>query len=203
MTLEDKRLVVLGSSSIGEAGSGTLGKALRSMLPRTQLTFIGRSGYGFAGSSNSFTGTAAQRNALAKELQAVGPFDYVLVVLGSNPTGGTEDLQAAMRWFAGRVGQGRVFWVGPPVYATLAEQRITNLYDAVGPTVLGKRYVSSRGWTDPIQGRTADKVHFTVDGARNWAQGILTWVQNQISPSWAPLLALAAGIATLFYFLRR
>jgi lysophospholipase L1-like esterase len=205
MTLAGKSVVVLGSSSIGEGGSGTLGRALHALLPHTTLTFIGRSGYGFAGAAaNRFAGTEQQRKTLLEELHAAGPADYVLVVMGSNPTGSPVELEAAMRWFATQVGLSRVLWVGPPVYADADSQKITNTYEALGPALLGMHYVSSQSWTDRTAGRTADKVHFTPDGAQRWGRYIVGWAQGQTASSWSTtLVAAVAGVAALLLYLRR
>jgi hypothetical protein len=205
VTLEGKRVLVIGSSSIGERGTGALGKALQELLPGAQLWFYGRSGYGFAGSSSKrIAGNAEQRSSLLSVLRELEPIDRVLVVMGSNPTGTAAELREAMQWLAAEVGLGRLLWVGPPVYSTSYEQGITNTYDAVGPTVLGSHYVSSHNWTDPTWGRAADKVHFTLTGARKWAQGIVSWVQGQSGAGWAlPILLLVTGVGAYLYFRRR
>jgi lysophospholipase L1-like esterase len=205
MTFEGKRVLVIGSSSVGERGTGALGRALQELLPDAQLQFIGRSGYGFAGSaSKRLAGTQAQRSSLLSELRALGPTDLVLVVMGSNPTGTAAELREAMQWLASEVGLGRLLWVGPPPYSSAYHQKITNMYDAVGPTVLGQHYVSSHNWTSPTWGRAADKVHFTLTGARKWAQGIVSWAQRQSGASLAlPVLLLAAAGAAYWYFRRR
>lgn len=205
MAFEGKRVLVIGSSSIGERGTGALGKALQELLPGAQLWFYGRSGYGFAGpSSKRIAGNAAQRSSLLSVLRDLEPIDRVLVVMGSNPTGTAAELREAMQWLASEVGLGRLLWVGPPVYSTAYEQKITDMYDAVGPTVLGQHYVSSHNWTSPTWGRAADKVHFTLTGARQWANGIVSWVQRQTGGGIIPLLMLAAaGAAAYWYFRRR
>lgn len=204
MTLQGKRVVILGSSSVGERGTGALGRALRELLPGAQLQFIGRSGYGFAGSaSKRIAGTRAQRSSLLVKLRELEPFDLVLVVMGGNPTGTAAELREAMQWFVSQVGPGRVLWVGPPVYSSAYHQRITDIYDRVGREVLGSHYVSSHNWTYPDWGRAADRVHFTLDGARQWARGIVSWAQRQSKGGGiGALLALVAAGAAFWYFRR-
>lgn len=205
MTLQGKRVVVLGSSSVGERGTGALGRALRELLPGAQLQFIGRSGHGFAGSAGKrLAGTVAQRRSLLMKLRESEPFDLVLVAMGSNPTGTAAQLREAMQWFVSQVGPGRVLWVGPPVYLSAYHQRITDTYDTVGRQVLGARYASSRDWTYPDWGRARDRVHFTLDGARKWAQGIVSWLGRQSTGGGGVAALLVVAVAgTAIYLLRK
>jgi lysophospholipase L1-like esterase len=205
MALEGKRVVVIGSSSVGERGTGALGRALRELLPGAQLQFIGRSGYGFAGSaSKRLAGTQAQRRSLLQQLQMLQPFDLVLVAMGSNPTGTAAQLREAMQWFDSQVGPGRVRWIGPPVYSSAYHQKITDTYDTVGRQVLGSRYVSSRDWTYPDWGRARDGVHFTLEGARAWAHGIVSWLRRQKRGGGIEiLLAVALAALTAHWYLRK
>jgi lysophospholipase L1-like esterase len=191
------RILVIGSSSIGENGSGTLAKALRSQLSESAVTFFGKSGAGFK----------AIADAAQQKVRAVAP-DLVLVVMGGNPTGTASGLESLMRRFKAALGDTPLLWVGPPVYAAAFNQNITRMYDAVGPRVLGSDYVSSQDWTSPTAGRTNDKVHFTDYGAYLWGQKITDWVRERLSPAVVAavgggLLVVAAAIAAFWFFRRR
>ncbi|MFQ5339955.1 MAG: hypothetical protein ACE5F6_00255 [Anaerolineae bacterium] len=138
------------------------------------------------------------------KLRESEPFDLVLVAMGSNPTGTAAQLREAMQWFVSQVGPGRVLWVGPPVYLSAYHQRITDTYDTVGRQVLGARYASSRDWTYPDWGRARDRVHFTLDGARKWAQGIVSWLGRQSTGGGGVAALLVVAVAgTAIYLLRK
>jgi lysophospholipase L1-like esterase len=188
------RILVIGSSSIGENGSGMLAKALRSQLSESTVTFFGKSGAGFK----------AIAEAAQQKVRAVAP-DLVLVVMGGNPTGTAAELETAMARFKAALGDTPLLWVGPPVYAAAFNQNITRMYDTVGPRVLGSDYVSSQGWTSPTSGRTSDKVHFTDYGATLWGQKITEWVRERSSPAviaavGGGLFVVAAAIAAFWFF---
>lgn len=197
-----KNIFVIGSSSIGENGSGALGQAFKSLFGDSKLTFLGKSGAGF----NYFAGTAAQRSALENQIRAAAP-DLVLVVMGGNPTGTAVALGEMMTWLKNVVSNagGELRWVGPPVYRDASTQSITKLYDNIGPRILGSSYVSSQGWTSPTAGRTSDGVHFTDYGAHQWGEKIATWIREQSSPApWAVFAFFGAlGLGAWLWFKRR
>jgi len=201
-----QRVLVIGSSSIGENGSGTLGQALRNLLSSEviDLTFIGKSGAGF----NHFAGTAAARAALEREMRDHRA-QLVLVVMGGNPTGTAVQLGEMMTWLKNAVGSAtagaKLLWVGPPVYKDAPTQNITKLYDNIGPRILGSSYASSQSWTSPTQGRTSDGVHFTDYGAHQWGEKIVEWMRTELSPApWAVFAFFGAlGLGAWLWFRRR
>ncbi len=198
-----QRILVLGSSSIGERGSGNLGQALKNQLD-ADLYFIGKSGAGF----KDFAGNSLQRSTLLSQIRSFGP-QLVLVVMGGNPTGTASELESAMRWLkdAAAASGVSVLWAGPPVYAATFNQRISDMYDAIGPMVFGSDYVSSQPWTNTTVGRTKDRVHFTDYGATLWGQKIVDWVRGRTSPSLVAvgggMLAVLAAVGAAFWFFRR
>lgn len=195
-----KNIFVIGSSSIGENGSGALGQAFKSLLGDSNLTFLGKSGAGF----NYFAGTAAQRSALESQIRAAAP-DLVLVVMGGNPTGTAVALGEMMTWLKNAVGDAKLLWVGPPVYKDASTQGITKLYDNVGPRILGSSYASSQSWTRSDSGRTPDGVHFTDYGAHQWGEKIVEWMRSELSPApWAVFAFFGAlGLGAWLWFRRR
>lgn len=207
MNLKGKRVLVVGSSSVGEQGTGTLGKALNEQLTAlgvSNVQFDAKTSRGLAApSSNQLVGTAAQKQAFAAELARVQP-DLVLAVFGGNPSGTDQELRAGMSYVqaTARAQGAKLLWVGPPPYLGGA-QDITDQYDRIGPEVLGAAYHSSQPWTRADYGRTADFVHFTVAGGQKWAMAITTWLQTQGAPAWSWLAGAVAALGAGWYFLRR
>lgn len=208
MNIRNKRVLVVGSSSVGEQGSGALGKALKPQLLQlgaSDVQFEGRSSRGLAApGANQLVGTPTQRQAFATELAQRKP-DVVLMVFGSNPSGTDAELADGMRYVQStvRAAGAKLLWVGPPPYLGASQQTITNQYDAVGPKVLGDAYHSSQHWVSDIYERTADYLHFTAAGGQQWARAIALWVG---APSQTPLLWVAGVLATAsagLYLLRR
>ena len=178
MRVAGKRVHVVGSSSVGEGGTGTLGKTLEPALRAlgaSAVSFDAKSGRGLAGDAgNRLAGTAAQRQAFAEALATAKP-DVVLVVLGGNPSGSDAQLTEALHFVSTAVAatRAKLLWLGPPVYRDPTAMAVTEQYERLAPPVLGATYRSSLPYTDPTAGRTTDGVHFTAAGAYTWARGIL------------------------------
>lgn len=210
MQLSSKTIAVLGSSSVGEDGVGTLGRALFSELSSSDVRFNAKVGRGLAGAAtNRLVGTLYQRRELQDWLTENRP-DIILVVLGGNPPGSDAEMldgAAFLSKLSAALGA-ELYWVGPPVYSDPSLQQITNRYDLLIPQVLGSKYQSSQAWTSTSEGRTADRVHFTQSGANSWASRIVGWLSASSSQPSAPgsstvVFGVIAALAIVWAWSRR
>jgi len=209
MILRDKKILIHGSSSIGERGTGALGLAIVPRLRDLGATVVvnATSGQGFAGSApGRLVGRPEQRDAFLRELVLVKP-DLLLMIMGANPTGSDLELEDGIRFVvsaAKRVGAA-IAWVGPAVTRHVDAQPTVAKWNKVAPRVLGSRFHEATSWTDPFIGRTADGSHFTRAGGEAYAPKIIAWLKSLDSSKdlVKPILfATVVALGTLFWLTR-
>lgn len=206
MNVRGQKILIHGSSSIGDKGAGALGLALVPRLQALGATVVvnATSGQGFAGdAAGRLVGRPEQRTAFLEELRKTRP-NILLMIMGANPTGSDAELGEGIKFVmqAAKDVGAALAWVGPAVTAHEDAQPVVDRWNRVAPSILGKRFHDATGWTDAVQGRTADGSHFTRAGGEAYAPKIVAWlvsINNDISKT----ILVAAAIAVGSYFLLR
>lgn len=154
----------------------------------------------------------------AADLRAAGPFDLVVVCLGTNDAAnasaaGADRTRAAERaaddieTFMGLLGSPRFVVVGPPKMrdsiAHYTNANMAPLVDVFARRFSG-RFIDSR----PVQKVDGDAVHFGRQGGEAWAKFVFDRLPSGGGgilgiPGAPPVLGFVAVAALLFFWLRR
>jgi lysophospholipase L1-like esterase len=214
MDVSGKRIAILGDSHVD---GSTCGRALEQML-RDKGATVSRFGWGGTAARTWLAGKPLRSGTLRtlEQVNAGGPYDLALVVLGTNDGANSEAAAAQggpsmvagvakaaqeIKQVADRVNAKKVIWVGPPMMGDITQYytsaSVNEIWRVTSP-LFGSAAIDSREVTRPYV--SGDGVHLGKEGGTVWAQYVLTEVEKQqagIGPFSAPVLAASALAAVL------
>ena len=181
--------LLLGDSHV----AGTPGRALIRLLGG-EATREGRAGWG----TRAWMGMGRDRM-----VEALGARPTrVIYMFGTNdqPTEKTRAAMQALKALAHQYGAKDVWFIGAPSYPDPERHEQARKLNALARGVYGSKHIDSQNIVTRSQaGRAADGIHFTVTGARPWAQCIMNRLR---ASSWLPYFVVGGAIGLLYAFTR-